>query len=173
MPALPPQARVERNAEVVRDRARGLGWSKVAERNGLSERQCRRICEEWRATRPSAYDHDPLALLDEILDHYDAGIEDLALVREEALQDAVKVGAVKARMNLIREKAELLQAVGILPRDLGKFAEERDLRVVADTVWAVMDKHDVPDDARLDLAATLRGNSSVPTPGTQATLNSY
>ena len=156
-PVMSSLARVERNAEVVRDRARGFGWPKVAERNGLSERQCRRICEEWRESRPRAHQEDPLELFEELLDAYNAGIEDLALVLEEASQDAVKVGAIKARLALIEDKAKLFQAVGILP-DLGKLGEERDLRVLADTVWDVMDRHGVPEEARRDLAATIRGN---------------
>jgi len=171
-PVLSSLARVERNAEVVRDRARGFGWSRVAERNGLSERQCRRICEEWRESRRREPDQDPLELFEELLDAYDAGVEDLAVVLEEASQDAVKVGAIKARVALIEDKAKLLQAVGLLPWNLGRLKEERDLRVVAETAWDVMERHGVPEEARKDLAATLRGNSSVPTSETQATLNS-
>lgn len=151
-------ARVERNAEVVRDRARGFGWTKVAERNDLSERQCRRICKEWRESRPREQDQDPLELFEELLDSYDAGIEDLAVVLEEASQDAVKVGAIKARVALIEDKAKLLQAVGLLPWNLGRLKEERDLRVVAETAWEVMERHGVPEEARRDLAATIRGN---------------
>jgi len=151
-------ARVERNAEVVRDRARGFGWTRVAERHDLSERQCRRICEEWREARPREHDQDPLELFEELLESYNSGIEDLALVLEEASQDAVKVGAIKARVALIEDKAKLLQAVGLLPWNLGRLKEERDLRVLADTVWDVMDRHGVSEEARKDLAATIRGN---------------
>jgi len=156
-PVLSSLARVERNAEVVRDRARGFGWTRVAERHDLSERQCRRICEEWRESRPREHDQDPLDIFEELLESYNSGIEDLALVLEEASQDAVKVGAIKARLALIEDKAKLFQAVGILP-DLGKLGEERDLRVLADTVWDVMDRHGVSEEARKDLAATIRGN---------------
>ena len=38
---LTAQRKVERDAAVVRDRARGLTWPTIAARHGLSERQCR------------------------------------------------------------------------------------------------------------------------------------
>jgi hypothetical protein len=166
-------ARFDRNAKVVRDRARGFGWTTIAERHDLSERQCRRIWGEWQADRSDVYEQDPLALFQELFDAYDAGIEDLALVLEEASQDSAKVGAIKARLDLVSNKAELLQAVGLLPSNLGRLNEERELRALADTVWDVMDRHGVSEEARKDLAATIRGNSPARGSGTeQATLSS-
>jgi hypothetical protein len=46
---LTAQRKVERDAAVVRDRARGLTWATIAERHGLCERECLSMCRE-RAT---------------------------------------------------------------------------------------------------------------------------
>ena len=83
--------RAVRNSDVVRARARGLGWEEIASRFDLSERQCRRILADYRESRPSPHEIDPIETIQMAMEHYDAAIEDFALLAEQTTNDAVRL----------------------------------------------------------------------------------
>lgn len=138
--------KVERDRLVVADRARGLTWPTIGARHGLSERQCRTIWTE-SLSRHDLPDADPFEVVGEVLAQWDSLIERLALLAEEADQDSVRVAALRAQADALRTRLILCQAVGLLPRDLGLFRHEADVRAVARAILSVFDEHHVPDDA--------------------------
>jgi hypothetical protein len=154
---LTAQQKVQRDAEIISDRARGLSWPTIALRHKLSERQCRTIWAEYREQQRAFSDTDPIdAVLDAIATH-DAVIEELALLSESANQEAVKLGAIKARLAALHAKALLMQAVGLLPADLGLLRREIETRWVAETIIGTCKKHNASIEFLRDLHEAMAG----------------
>ena len=160
---LSAEAKVRRDREVIADRARGLTWLTIAGRHRLSERQCRSIWKNHWQSEATLVETDPIEAVQEALARYDAVLERLALLGECAAQESVKLGAMKAQLTALDGRTALMQAVGLLPRDLGLLRLEVDVREVARTVVRVLDEHGVPPDVQDALqeaisAASVRRN---------------
>lgn len=150
------EAKVRRDAQIVADRARGLQWATISARYGLSERQCREIWKTYRATKREIFDERPEDAIIDVVASIDAVIEDLALVAESAKHDAVRLGAVKARLAAIRQRAEVLCAVGVLPEP-AHFAALVEYDRVIETIMGVFRENGVEDHVYAALATALRG----------------
>jgi hypothetical protein len=153
---LTAREKVVRDGKIVADRARGLGWALIADRYGLTERQCQNISTHYFDTQPKPRDADPLTAVKETIASCDAIIEDLALVAESATHDAVRLGAIKARQYAVEQRFRLKQAVGLIPRNLGLFVQEIDIQHVVMALDAVIAKHDPGVEFHKDLIAALR-----------------
>jgi hypothetical protein len=125
---------------VVAARARGLTWRTIAERFGLEERQCRRIVDEYRSDRPLPYDRDPMTVIRETLEQYDA-----ALLAEDTRHAGARLGTIRTRLDIARAKLELLQLAGLVPSDLGQLGVVLDAQRVAALLVDVLERHAVPD----------------------------
>jgi hypothetical protein len=87
-------------------------------------------------------------------------IEELTLLAERADHDAVRLGCLKAKLEVIERRLALLQAVGLLPRDLGALRLELEIRHVLPVFVDVLDRFHVPPEALEELQARLgRGHS--------------
>ena len=75
------QQKVERDARIVADRARGLTWATIEARHGVTERQCRTIWAE-RLRKVSAEPVDVREALTEAITQFDAAIEDVSILAE-------------------------------------------------------------------------------------------
>jgi hypothetical protein len=129
--------RAQRNAEIVETRVRGAEWSEVASRHGVSERQAKRVLADYRASRPGLHERDPIEVVEQALDEYDEVIAELRLLGRTTRHDGTKVGALKARLQATDSRLALLQAVGVLPANLGHLRVEHDVRFVANAIPAV------------------------------------
>ena len=137
-----------RDREIVIDRNRGLSWPLVAQRHGISERQARNICSAWReAEKDSVIGRDPVEWVFEALDRFESVIGSLALVAETGDNSAAKVGALKAQMAAMDSQFNLLQATGLLPRQLRDVGAKLDYQFLADVIVEVFDKYEVPVEA--------------------------
>src|SRR4051794_27632000 len=103
-----PAQRAQRNAAIFAARARGFGWTRIAADHGVSERQAQRICREQRENRPRVTGIDPLEVVEEVLDGYSAASEDLAHLANTTTHDGTKLGAVRARIDVLRARMDLL-----------------------------------------------------------------
>jgi hypothetical protein len=130
---------------VVAARARGLTWRTIAERFGLEERQCRRIVDEYRSDRPLPYDRDPMTVIRETLEQYDALAEEAALLAEDTRHAGARLGTIRTRLDSARAKLELLQLAGLVPSDLGQLGVVLDAQRVAALLVDVLERHAVPD----------------------------
>ena len=156
---LAAQEKVSRDRQVVADRLKGLTWTTVAKRHGLSERHCREIVEQWRASRPALDELDPLELIREALERREVLVEELALLAEKSKHDAVRLGALKEKRAALNDHTNLLIACGILPRSLGRVAVEIDVHRLTQHILAVFDRHGVEQAARRELVEVLRGGT--------------
>jgi hypothetical protein len=153
-------AKADRDRRIVADRAAGLTGATVAARNGLAERQCRNVVAKHREEQPPPWEHDPVEVLPGQLEQLDALIERLALVAEQSAHDAVRLGELKAQLTALKQRRELLQATGLMPRNLGLIVQEIDMRRVTDDAVRVLKQHDVSRELVDDLVAALRSHSA-------------
>jgi hypothetical protein len=148
----------QRNEDIVAAKARGLSWSQIAASFDMGTTRCQEIVREYREANPTLRHHDPLDIVDELLEGYAADISELVMIGAEAKNDNSRVGAINSRAHIRGKITELLQAIGVLPNDLGQLHIEIDARFVAKQVLLVLNKHEVGPELKEDLLAALRGN---------------
>ena len=127
----------------------------------------RTILADYRASQPRLRERDPVEILDDMLDRYEAAQEELALaVSATTKHDATRVGAIRTRLDTLAAQTNLLMAVGVLPRDLGQLRQDVDVRELAQKTLAVFDAYDVPVEAKRELLLVLNGNGHPQSPRT-------
>lgn len=133
--------RVRRADEIFDARARGVRWSTIATQHGITERTAQRAYANGLASRPNPLEREPLDLARELLEQYEAAIEELAILAQSTAHDGAKLGAIRSRIDVITAKTQLLMALGVLPQDIGELAAV----VEADTtIKTIMRRNDVP-----------------------------
>jgi hypothetical protein len=166
-PRLPAAEKAARDEDIVRGRASGYTVGTLATRYGLDERHVRRILREHRERQPpltARFDHIEVAM--DSLDQLDYVIEELAELADAANQEAVRLGAIRSKLTAMRDRWSLLQAVGLLPNDLGSLADEIDVRMMVEIVSQFLVEQEVPRDAvrqlvdRLDPGVAATNSSS-------------
>ena len=131
-PGLSEDERLERNAELIRDRLRGQSWSYLCEKYNLRDAMVRRIFADWRKeNQPTYAGRDPIKIVHSMLDRLESWVEQLAEVADTSATDTVKISAINAQLNALTRTAELMQATGILPHDLGTLRLELDVQTLA------------------------------------------
>ena len=151
--------KINRDDQIVAARMRGRSWAAIAFEHDLSERQCQQILEDYRASHPRLRERDPLELLDELLERYEAAGEELAEISATSKHDATRVGAIRTRLDALAARTNLLMLVGVLPRDLGQLRHDLDVQELARKTLAVFDRHGVPIEAKRELLLVLRPRS--------------
>ena len=141
------RARVARDDEIIRMRAEGETWKRIAERHGISTRQCRRVVTQSKTGMRSLPSMDAIEWVESTYLLYEEAIDQLQEIAEISNNASARVGAIKAAVAVQAEETALLQAVGVLPRNLGRLAVELDVRHVATTVTQVFEEFAVPREA--------------------------
>ena len=154
-PRMNAREKTNRDNDIVAARMRGLSWTTIAGSFGLTERQCQNILADYRASHPRLRERDPIEIVDDMIDRYEAAQEELALVSATTKHDATRVGAIRTRLAALAEQANLLMMVGVLPRDLGVLRAEIDAQAMAEQAMDVLDRFGVSLDARRALIAAL------------------
>jgi hypothetical protein len=152
---VPAYEKVRRDALVVADRARGLTWPTIAARHHLSERQCRSVYADFRR-RAGNEPEDPEDEARDAVRLLEAAIEELALLAETTNNDAVRLGAIRTKLDAICRRIELMQALGLLPRDLGLFEDRRDGRLMASALLGVLERHDIAPEVEDEMLDALQ-----------------
>ena len=155
---LAARAKVARDDAIVRARMRGRAWAAIANEHDLSERQCQEIMRAYRESHPVMRSRDPLELLDELLERYEAAGEELAEISATSKHDATRVRAIRTRLDALAAQTNLLMLVGVLPRDFGQLRHDLDVQELARKTVAVFDRHGVPIEAKRELLLVLRAN---------------
>lgn len=158
----------ERNMQIVAARARHVSVPDIAAEWGLTERRVRQILLKWRETNPTLRAQDPVEIVDELLIGYEATIEDLAVIARRAVDGnnlSAAVGAHNSKMRAYREMAELLQATGVLPHDLGTFNLVIDGRITAERIITVLERFNVSEEVFDAMLEALGGVPELGPPG--------
>jgi hypothetical protein len=141
---LSAQGKVERDARIAADRARGLTWPTICERHAISERQAREVVKAHRPSLVAGV--DPVAEVGDLLARYDAIVEELAVLAEATVHDGVRLGAINGRLRAIEARASVAQAVGLLPH-LELVKRELDSRRMARDLLAIFERYGAPAEA--------------------------
>jgi hypothetical protein len=156
-PGLTDAEREERNAELVRDRLRGQSWAYLAEKYGLQIPACMSIYNAWRNdNQPTYQGRDPITIVHSMLDRLESWVEQLAEVADSAAADATKIAAINAQLNALTRTAELMQATGILPHDLGTLRLELDVQTLAVKLVTVLSEQGAPPEMKRAILDALR-----------------
>jgi hypothetical protein len=156
-PGLTEDERLERNAELVRDRARGQSWVYLSEKYNLSSGQCHDIYAAWRKQNQSTYvGRDPIQIVHSMLDRLESWVEQLAEVADSSETDTIKIAAVNAQLNALTRTAELMQATGILPHDLGTLRLELDVQTLAVKLVSVLGEQGASPEMKRAILDALR-----------------
>jgi len=148
--------KVKRDARVVADRARGLRWATIAQRNGVSESQARNIWRERRSAEGFRTIR-PDEIVDEAVAQLEAVVEELAELAASTNNDAVRLGAVKARAAALLQRIELLQALGRVPL-APQLRYEVNIEATVNAVLQVFDRYNLPKSAAHELVDALRAD---------------
>ena len=159
-PGLTEAEREERNAELIRDRLRGQGWTYLAEKHGLKIEQCQRVYAAWREQNRATYEgRDPIAIVHSMLDRLESWVEQLAEVADDTPTDSIKIAAVNAQMTALARTAELMQATGILPHDLGTLRLELDVQTLAVRLVTVLTEQGATPQMKRAILDTLQADA--------------
>lgn len=158
---LSARERVARDQQIVADRLKPMSWTALGKKYGLDERTCRKIYHDWtlhNQGRPADMSQrDPIDIVWESVGRYEGWIEQLALVAHgPETPESVRVSAISAQMSAQQKLTELLQATGILPKQLGKLRIEADVRYVAQAILQVFQEEDVPVHVRQRVAQAIQ-----------------
>lgn len=149
--------KTQRDREIIADRARGLTWDQVAEKHNIDGSTARRA---WAAVRDSQKDEisgaDPMDTVFDLIRSYEEWMAQLAKIAEDSANDSARIGAIRSQVDIAVKKTELLQATGLLPKQLGKLRVEMDIRYMTTQILALFDKYDVPVEAQKELATVLQ-----------------
>ena len=138
-----------RNVEIVTASQRGMSPATIANTYGLDVDHVRRIIRENKDLRePLNMEGDPVELARDQLDQLAAAIDELAIVSATAKNDSARVGAIGKRLDAIRQQRELLQAIGLLPHDLGTLHVSIDVQAMSIRVLEVFERFDLPMDVQ-------------------------
>lgn len=139
------EEREVRDQKIVVDWLRGMDLPALGAKWNLSERRLQEIIAVFREQhKPVHRGADPIDVVYQFLDRYHAWIAQLAEIADQAENDSARVGAVNSQMAAQHRMAELMQATGLLPRNLGTLRLELDVRVLTQKLVKVLKDHDAP-----------------------------
>ena len=84
-------------------------------------------------------------------ERFETAFAELEAISQTSTNESACVGAVKARVEIVKSECDLLQAVGVLPRNLGAVRADRDMRLIVSEILKLFDKYDVPVEAQKEL----------------------
>lgn len=119
-----------RNGLIVQRVHQQWTWPMIAEEAGVSARQCQRVYENYREG-PSPFDVDPSQYVEELAIGYRISIGEFIALAASADNTAAAVGALKGANDAREKMLALMQAVGVVPEDLGVLKLHRDVQQVA------------------------------------------
>lgn len=141
--------KVDRDARLVADRARGLGWAALAAKYGITARQAQNI---WKGRpQPAPTGSDPLAEVLELLESLAIAAEDLAELAESTGNDSIRIGAIKSRVDMQLRRFELMRQYGLAPWG----QSEAEVMEALGVVLGVLSQAELSEELRRQLAAAL------------------
>jgi hypothetical protein len=139
--------RLRRNAQILAERAGGTPLGELAHRYGLSERQVRYICDAEGAPVTQAGAREAEALVHGVLADYQRVAVELEELSRTKAHPTVRLGAVKAKLNLLKDRTQFLTATGLIQQSLGELESQdyqEDAIALANTILDVLDEYAVP-----------------------------
>jgi len=134
--------RVRRSQQIAQLRAEGKTWTQVSSEVGLSVKAAQVAHNDylsWDVEVP-----DALATVDRSIAIRSAAINRLDEIAHSGDNASAQVGAIRAMLDADRERMELWQAAGRLPRNLHRFRAEAEFIAIAREMFELMHRRGVP-----------------------------
>jgi hypothetical protein len=143
-----------RNSEIFRGYLRGLSPETLAETYSLTPRSIKEIVAEYKKVGIRVTDLDAMEIIEDHILRVDAMIDELAAhsAREKGTG---RTAAIRARLEAMRERIDVLQSVGVLPQDLGTIGVQLDLRVVGQLFVRALERRNLAEPSLLDELADI------------------
>lgn len=159
-PGMTEREREARNLELIRDKLRGQGWAYLSAKYGITVRQCQDVYGTWREQNQTTYQgRDPIAIVHGMLDRMESWVEQLAEVADSTTTEATEIAAINAQMSALTRTAELMQATGILPHDLGTLRLELDVQTLAVRLVTVLSEQGATPELKRAILDALRSDA--------------
>jgi hypothetical protein len=134
----------DRDERLAADRVKGHSWEWIMAKYDLSRRTVQERYEVWRGKNAHAFeDVNAIEIVHGMLDTYQAIAEQAADIGVTAKGENGQLGALNTQMSAMRQVAELCQATGILPKQLGTLKMEVDARVLSQKLIRVLNEYEV------------------------------
>jgi len=134
--------RVRRAQRIAQLRAEGKTWTQISNEVGLSIKAAQVAHNDylsWDVEAP-----DALATVDRSIAIRSAAINRLDEIAHSGDNASAQVGAIRAMLDADRERLELMQAAGRMPRNLARFRAEAEFVDIARQMVELMRKRNVP-----------------------------
>lgn len=152
--------RVHRAQRIAQLRSEGRTWTQVSRAVGLSVKAAQVAHNDylsWDVEAP-----DALTTVDRSIAIRSAAINRLDEIAHHGDNASAQVGAIRAMLDADRERIELWQAAGRLPRNLRRFRAEAEFITVAREMVELMRKRGVPPEVLAEIREVALRH--VPTP---------
>jgi len=116
-------------------------WPAIGKQFGISERQARRIYEDFCHTEQD--EHDPLAVIGEAIALRTEARDHLASLAVEGDNVCAQIGATRAMVEMDDARLTFMQAAGRMPRNLVRYRADADFKVIVDEMPDVMARNGV------------------------------
>jgi hypothetical protein len=157
------EQRAARARWIVRFKALGFSFTRIAGEISLDEKRVRHIHRDYLAQElPPIREMDPQYIVQEMLMSYEQAIEDIARAQTQARTVGERLKAIRARLDAMRDRSRLLQDVGAIPHDLGELRVMFDVQVLIAAIFEVFEEYDVSEAAQLAIVDRVEGRSRVP-----------
>jgi len=134
--------RVRRAQRIAQLRAEGRTWAEVSDEVGLSVKAAQVAHNDylsWDVSVPNA-----METVDRSIAIRSAAINRLDEIAHSGDNASAQVGAIRAMLDADRERTELWQAAGRLPRNLHRFRAEAEFITIAREMLELMHRRGVP-----------------------------
>jgi hypothetical protein len=141
-------------------RAAPVPWRTIASRHGITARQAERIYVEFCAWELSQA--DPLRTVDESILLREALLDQLGEIAVAGDSSSAQVGASKAMLDVDRDRLQLMQAVGRVPRNLRRHQADVEFVTIVDEILDLLERRGVEREALKDIQAIVRAHIDAP-----------
>lgn len=135
-------------------RGRRVPWRTIASRHNITTRQAQRIYSDFCAWEESQ--HDPLSTVDEAILLREMLLDRLGELAVSADNSSAQVGACRAMLDIDRERLQLMQAVGRLPRNMARYRADVEFVQIVGEILEALEQRGVGRDAVEEIQAVVR-----------------
>lgn len=154
--------RVQRARAIAGERAKRppTTWTAIAKKFGIGARTAQEIFDDYLSWDVEV--KDPLGTVDETIGLFTVMLEQLGHEATSGETSAARVGAVRAMTDIIRERFEMLQAAGRMPRNLSRYRAEAELSAIVRELLDVLERREVPRETLEELKAVAQRHLDQP-----------
>jgi hypothetical protein len=142
---------------IARARSKPVPWETLAEQEDLSERQCRRVHEDY--VKQGLRLGDPMNLVGQTLSLLDRSVTLLGDIAEGGAHDSIRIGAMRLLTETLGARISLMIAAGLMPRRLTAQRDHDDAITLIRKMAQVIERHDLPEVIVDELIAAVEGTA--------------